>query len=138
MVGLKANGDPNCVGPVKEGYKPSTAERLNQNLKKAGFDADASRARIDAIMAKYKKPEPIKPEEKKDVKENLAADFAAFAKARGGKVAPSAEDRKKATHKLIKHRAKTTPQSVPPVHDTSMSSPSAYYASKKPGQYTGD
>lgn len=47
--------------------KLSTAEKLNRNLKKGGFDADASLARIEAIRKKYAQPQS---EPKKEVKEN--------------------------------------------------------------------
>lgn len=48
--------------------KLSTSEKLNRNLKKGGFDADASLARIEAIRKKYAQPQTSEP--KKEVKED--------------------------------------------------------------------
>lgn len=66
MIGTKSNGDPNCVGPVKE--------------------------------------------------ESLADQILKAAKARGinAKIAPPLEDRKKATTKLLKHRARELKRNPPP------------------------
>lgn len=52
----------------------------------------------------------------------------------------SSADRKKATDKLLKNRAKNAPKNTTfsGYRDNSMSSPEAYYKSKEPGQYTGD
>lgn len=52
----------------------------------------------------------------------------------------SSADRQKATDKLLKNRAKNAPKKTTfsGYRDNSMSSPEAYYKSKKPGQYTGD
>lgn len=57
---------------LEETKKLSTSEKLNRNLKRAGFDADASLARINAIQAKYaKKPEE---EPKKKTNESVESD----------------------------------------------------------------
>lgn len=50
--------------------KLSTSEKLNRNLKKGGFDTDASLARIEAIRKKYAQPQN---EPKKEVKENYGS-----------------------------------------------------------------
>lgn len=53
---------------------------------------------------------------KEYITEGLADEFAAFARSRGHnvKVAPPLEDRKKATAKLIKHRAKEAKRNPAP------------------------
>ena len=51
------------TGKMNEDKKLSTAEKLNRNLKKGGFDSDASLQRIKDIEAKYKKPEEPKKSE---------------------------------------------------------------------------
>ena len=120
----------------------SAAIRMQRALDKIKAD----RERRERLAAPFVNSVFAKKAEdkKKEVKEGLADDILAAAKAKGlnAKIAPSLADRKKATAKLIKHRAKQTannpPQARPYTGDTSMSSPSAYYRSKKPGEYTGD
>lgn len=66
MIGTKSNGDPNCVGPVKE---ESLADQILKAAKDRGINA---------------------------------------------KIAPPLEDRKKATVKLLKHRARELKRNPPP------------------------
>jgi hypothetical protein len=112
MVGLKANGDPNCVGPVKEAT--SAAVRMQRALEKIKAD----RERKERLAAPYVNSVFAKKAEdkKKDVKEGLADDILAVAKAKGinAKIAPPLADRKKATMKLLKHRAREAKRNPPP------------------------
>ena len=50
-------------GEVDETKKLSTSDKLHRELKRGGFDADASLQRIKDIEAKYKKPEEPKKKE---------------------------------------------------------------------------
>ena len=76
------------------------------------------------------------------VEEGLADDVLATAKKAGipAKKRKSPEEMKRDRDEMIKKREKNrkgkSPNIPKPKHD--MSSPSAYYASKKPGEYTGD
>ena len=65
MVGLKANGDPNCVGPVKEAT--SVAVRMQRALDKIKADRER-RERLAApyVNSVFGKKDENKPEPKKD------------------------------------------------------------------------
>lgn len=57
---------------ISETKKLTTAEKLNRNLKRGGFDSDASLQRIKDIEAKYKKPDqPKEPEKKEQLEEGI-------------------------------------------------------------------
>ena len=68
--------------------KLSTSEKLNRNLKKGGFDADASLARIEAIRKKNAQPQPKEP-----IKEDGAGGIGAAPANSVGGIAGSGDSR---------------------------------------------
>lgn len=92
----------------------SAAVRMQRALDKIKAD----RERKERLAAPYVNSVFAKKVEdkKKDVKEGLADDILAVAKAKGinAKIAPPLADRKKATMKLLKHRAREAKRNPPP------------------------